>query len=388
MSNSSSVGSVHSLRSRGSTMVDEPMGLQDNTASRKLATHWELEEESELIAFLATHKAEAGDNTTFKNSVYSDASKHLNALYPIYRDAAKSQSSCKTKWNNLKKSYNVIKDIKLLSGFVWSDEHGAGVTPETSGAWDAHAKAHPLSKPFPHKGFPHYAAVEALMPSTTKGKFVTRQPPARRVPSVPMAASSSSLMPPPSTTPIRTCHILPSPSASTSNSMDLLILADAATAIAEAGPQTSPAAPTSTFTPTTSDSRLTSASRGKHKHSALDNTESSRKHSHPPSLAAKAQQEGSAALASIAQVLLQVVDSFSSSSSTQQDERPPPMTLGCAITALCDTEGLQLDDVLVLTDFMTANPNEVVAFLALKEGPVWRTSWAQRKLAALRGNAR
>ncbi|KAG1884550.1 hypothetical protein F4604DRAFT_1509613, partial [Suillus subluteus] len=135
------------------------------------AAHWELEEESELIAFLATHKAEAGDNTTFKNSVYSDASKHLNALYPTYRGAAKSQSSCKTKWNNLKKSYNVVKDIKSLSGFAWSDEHGAGVTPETSGAWDAHARvrAHPLSKPFAHKGFPHYAAVEALMPSAAKG---------------------------------------------------------------------------------------------------------------------------------------------------------------------------------------------------------------------------
>ncbi|KAG1855569.1 hypothetical protein F4604DRAFT_1590739, partial [Suillus subluteus] len=147
------------------------MGSQDNTASRRLTAHWELEEESELIAFLATHKAEAGDNATFKNSVYSDASKHLNALYPTYRGAAKSQSSCKTKWNNLKKSYNVVKDIKSLSGFAWSDKHGAGVTPETSGAWDAHARvrAHPLSKPFAHKGFPHYAAVEALMPSATKG---------------------------------------------------------------------------------------------------------------------------------------------------------------------------------------------------------------------------
>ncbi|KAG1882696.1 hypothetical protein F4604DRAFT_1539141, partial [Suillus subluteus] len=124
--------------------------------------------------FLATHKAEAGDSVTFKNSVYSDASKHLNTLYPTHRGAAKSQSSCKTKWNNMSfiiiylsttKSYNVIKDIRSLSGFTWSDEHGAGVTPETSGTWDAHARVrvHPLLKPFTHKGFPHFTAVEALM---------------------------------------------------------------------------------------------------------------------------------------------------------------------------------------------------------------------------------
>ncbi|KAG1882528.1 hypothetical protein F4604DRAFT_1678494 [Suillus subluteus] len=123
MSDSSSVGSVRSLHSRGSTMVDEPMGSQDNTASHRLAAHWELEEESELIAFLATHKAEAGDNATFKNSG--------RCQIPVI---------LQTKWNNLKKSYNVVKDIKSLSGFAWSDEHGAGVTPETSGAWAAHAR--------------------------------------------------------------------------------------------------------------------------------------------------------------------------------------------------------------------------------------------------------
>jgi hypothetical protein len=69
----------------------------------------------------------------------------------------------------------------------------------------------------------------------------------------------------------------------------------------------------------------------------------------------------------------------------QQDESPPPTSLGSAITLLCTTQGLVDDDVLVLTDFMMANPNEAIAFLALS-GPLLRTSWAQRKLAALHGN--
>ncbi|KAG2355842.1 hypothetical protein BDR07DRAFT_1492666 [Suillus spraguei] len=72
--------------------------------------------------------------------VSSDAAKHLNALYPTQKGTPKSQSSCKTKWN----ANSVVKNIKSLSVFSWNDEHSVSVTPETSGAWDAHTKAHPL----------------------------------------------------------------------------------------------------------------------------------------------------------------------------------------------------------------------------------------------------
>ncbi|KAG2066445.1 hypothetical protein BDR04DRAFT_1106629 [Suillus decipiens] len=140
MSDASSMGSTRSLRSHGSLTMDDLMGSQDNASSHKATTHWELEEERELISFLATHKSEAGDTMSFKGSVFTDAAIHLNKLYPTQECAPESQSSCKTKWNNLKKTYNAVKNIKTLSGFAWSDEHGVGVTPETSGAWDAHTK--------------------------------------------------------------------------------------------------------------------------------------------------------------------------------------------------------------------------------------------------------
>ncbi|KAG2104972.1 hypothetical protein BD769DRAFT_1676138 [Suillus cothurnatus] len=173
MSDALSVGSTCSLCFHGlPTMGD--MDSQDNASSCKAATHWKLEEERELISFLATCKSEAGDTMSFKSSL-----------------------SCKTKWSNLKKTYNVVKNIKSLSGFAWSEEHGVGVTPETSGTLDAHTKVHPQSKPFAHKGFLHFHAVEALMLTATRGKFVTCQPHARRVASISTAPSSSSSMPPP-----------------------------------------------------------------------------------------------------------------------------------------------------------------------------------------------
>ncbi|KAG2066795.1 hypothetical protein BDR04DRAFT_1159804 [Suillus decipiens] len=109
----------------------------------------------------------------------------------------------------------------------------------------------------------------------------------------------------------------------------------------------------------------------------------------PPSAAAKAHQEGSTALTTIAQMLPLVVDSLSAPLPTQQqDEHPPPTTLGCAISLLCATDGLMQDDVFILTNFMTANPNEVIMFFILHEhGTLWRTSWVLRKIAALCGHA-
>lgn len=98
MSDSSSVGSNRSLRSHGSRGLDDLMGSQDNTTSRKAATHWELDEEKDLIAFLSTRKSEAGDTMSFKAHIFTEAAKHLNTTYPNPKGAPKSQSSCKTKW--------------------------------------------------------------------------------------------------------------------------------------------------------------------------------------------------------------------------------------------------------------------------------------------------
>lgn len=194
------------------------MGLQDNL---RAATHWELEEERDLIPFLTTRKSKARDTMNLRGSVFADANNHLNKLYPAQRHAAKSQSACKTKWGN-----------QLI----------------------------------------------------------------------------------------------------------------AATDIGEALPQTSQAVLTSSHisSESTRDLELTSDSRGKRKYNlnVLDDGGSPQKRPCSPSLTAKAQQEGSEALTSIAQILLQLIDSLASSSSAQP-EHPPSTSLGCAIAALSNTEGLE-----------------------------------------------
>jgi len=65
---------------------------------------------------------------------------------------------------------------------------------------------------------------------------------------------------------------------------------------------------------------------------------------------------------------------------------PPPATdLGCAIKLLTQTDGLTLDDVMVLADYLTANLNEAVTFSNFT-GMEYRALWAQRKLSIIRGN--
>lgn len=222
------------------------------------------------------------------------------------------------------------------------------------------------------------------MPSAAKGKFIMRQPRARKTLPAVSTSSSSSMLPPP-TTPLRTSAFVPSPSTSTSNAMDFSGLRAAADDIG-AAPQTSPAAPSSSYlSASASNSELTSASRGKRKYSAQGDGDQSKKRSRPPSVTALAQQEGSAALTQIAQSFPQLMTSLQTTPATQP-ERPPPSSLGCAIAALSEIEGLGLDDVMLLSEYFSANPNDAVVFAHLGP-PLWKASWAQRKLASMRGNA-
>jgi hypothetical protein len=44
-----------------------------------------------------------------------------------------------------------------------------------------------------------------------------------------------------------------------------------------------------------------------------------------------------------------------------------------------------MDDVMVLADYLSSNPNEAVVFANLA-GAEYRVLWAQRKLSVIRGN--
>jgi hypothetical protein len=143
---------------------------------------------------------------------------------------------------------------------------------------------------------------------------------------------------------------LPSfPLTSTSNAIDFSRLRAAADDIGTA-PQTSPAAPSSNYPSAfASNSELTSASWGKCKYSAQGDGDQSRKRSRPPSITTLAQQEGSVALVQIAQSLPQLMILLQTTPAPQP-ERPPASSLGCAIAALFEIEGLGLDDIVLLSE--------------------------------------
>jgi hypothetical protein len=57
---------------------------------------WTIAEESELIAFLDKHKAEAGDGLNFKGPVWTAAAKEM--AKHTTRGAAKGPKACRSKF--------------------------------------------------------------------------------------------------------------------------------------------------------------------------------------------------------------------------------------------------------------------------------------------------
>ncbi|KAG1893168.1 uncharacterized protein F5891DRAFT_1196799 [Suillus fuscotomentosus] len=137
-----------------------------------------------------------------------------------------------------------------------------------------------------------------------------------------------------------------------------------------------------------SDLGLTSVSRAKCKFSALPNEGEwqSQKWSCAPSASVAAQQEGSAALTSIADILPHIIRSLTTTSEagihTAVSDHPPSSDLGCAINLLTQTKGLSMDDVMDLMDYLSSNPTEAVVF-ANFHGTEFRATWAWRKLSVI-----
>ncbi|KAF9230197.1 hypothetical protein BU15DRAFT_57497, partial [Melanogaster broomeanus] len=177
---SASASSNASQRSLHSNTIIDPAEvhkLQPKATSKR--TQWTPEEEAELIAFLITHKASSGDNN-FKAQTFKQAAEHIVIKFPLPATtskgytipAAKTGSSCSTKWSKLKKLYNAILDLKNASGMHYDNDRGANICDATQSMWDAYLKvrtSHPEAQPFSSKGFQHFQAMEALMPSTSKG---------------------------------------------------------------------------------------------------------------------------------------------------------------------------------------------------------------------------
>ncbi|KAG2160043.1 uncharacterized protein EDB93DRAFT_1261280 [Suillus bovinus] len=382
-----SVSSTRSLQSQGPVNEKDMLSRSERTC--KAPAHWTHEEEARFLQYLLTHKAQAGDTMSFKNTTFQAAADDINQSFPAQHGGAKTASVCKTKWTNLKDSYNAVINIKKTSGFSWSDELGAGITDAHGDIWEKYVKNSPAAKLFKTKGFSHFNTIDQIMPqgpSTARGKFVKHQPQASSaMPSVaPSESSSSILMPPPLYPPGHT------PTMSNSMNLTQLVSATDEINLHQASPlaQVSMMPPSSgshsrppvsgrtvslTFSSTTSDSGLTSVSCAKYKFSALPNEGEWQSPEAVPS---------SLSIYILPHIINNLTAPSEPSVQTAMQEQPPSTDLGRAINLLTQTEGLSMDDVMELTDYLSSNPTEAVVFANFKGGE-YRTMWAQRKLSII-----
>ncbi|PPQ71303.1 hypothetical protein CVT26_011953 [Gymnopilus dilepis] len=123
--------------------------------------HWTLPEEIALLNHLIECHAAAGDGSSFTGTTFAGACPLVNALRK--KGALKTAKACHNKFNTA---------IKSKSGWTWSDETGASITPEMEPQWAAFLKANPKAKPFKNKGWVHLEKMTRLMPSKAKGTHV------------------------------------------------------------------------------------------------------------------------------------------------------------------------------------------------------------------------
>ena len=182
-------------------------------------------------------------------------------------------------------------------------------------------------------------------------------------------ANSTASMPPPS--------MMPSTSTCPSAELHLHklsivtdeISADMAPPAASSIPSTSP------------PSALTSASRGKRKASTLgsDVEAPSGKRSRPPSMTAKAQQEGSAAMS----LLTTAVEAMSKHLSAPPPVLVVPADFARAIEVISDAPYVSDEDKVDMTQLFVKEKDQATTFLYLK-GDNLRATWVRRKVAEIR----
>ncbi|RDX49207.1 hypothetical protein OH76DRAFT_1321152, partial [Lentinus brumalis] len=121
------------------------------------------------------HKAEGGDGMNFSETTWKKISPWVDSVRVT--GGEKSWTSCKAKWHALRKTLELVELLAHgggggASGFTWSPEHGANITPADEPAWAAFVKAHPEAEQFRNKGWPFYEKMAALIPHNPKGQRV------------------------------------------------------------------------------------------------------------------------------------------------------------------------------------------------------------------------
>jgi hypothetical protein len=75
-------------------------------------------------------------------------------------------------FSKLRLSFRAIQAIKNVSGWTWSDECGADITPELEDEWATFLVANKHAKPFKNRGWNHLEKMVDIMPVTIRGAHV------------------------------------------------------------------------------------------------------------------------------------------------------------------------------------------------------------------------
>jgi hypothetical protein len=77
-------------------------------------------------------------------------------------------------FSKLRRSFRAIQAIKNVSGWTWSDECRADITPELEDEWATFLVANKHAKPFKNCGWNHLEKMVDIMPVTIRGAHVFR----------------------------------------------------------------------------------------------------------------------------------------------------------------------------------------------------------------------
>ncbi|KAG2053300.1 hypothetical protein BDR06DRAFT_1021512 [Suillus hirtellus] len=366
-SNSSSMGSGHSLRSKGP-------GEASNSATthHKQAAKWTTDEDTALIEYLCLHIP--SDGTNFKKQTWHGAATHLKERFPEHLGGEKTKSSCQTRWTKLKSSYHAVVDIKNASGFVWSDIDGAGITLEYESTWTNFLKSHKNAGPFKNTGFPHFDTIHQMLPRKSKGTWVHRNDPRQ-----PAGTASSAV---PATALPEASTVQPPPQPLTAlNLSQLTVAANEITSIpshiqsASGLPQDIPLS-SSTVPSTFLMAQTTTTGLGAMS-SVLTSVSHQDKHKVSAIASVQAQQDGSKAMNNLMVTMEEIWQTFARTSARASAE-----DFGHAVAMVSQCAALSSDERIDVIDFLGQDDKHVMKFLNMNES--LQLMWVQRRLAEFR----
>ena len=150
------------------------------------AASWTTQDEVDLLNFLAEHASAAGDGGNFKSATFQAATAVLNQN-PV-KGSVKTSKACANKYgavsvvvsaeiwltfhSQCRRVFRAIQAIKNKSGWTWSDDTGASITPDMEDAWEAFIKIYKEAKPFKNHSWIHLEAMSTVMPTTLNGAHV------------------------------------------------------------------------------------------------------------------------------------------------------------------------------------------------------------------------